>query len=182
MYAPLWNRDNRPLTGSDAFCVPSLRHFDTGAPYHPSCCTGETLLRTWRPFVQQTNHHRLDRFKGNDITHHCKTNLDVQLSALPMTTLRIVTTIHKLNEIQTGWYFQYEDGTTGEEDGSVASSWREFSWCGKTSEKAIEWDGDWRTLLPCFLYAEQILRKTIEGIGFVELEQFPLFPPIFSVS
>ncbi|KAK8817595.1 hypothetical protein WA538_004315, partial [Blastocystis sp. DL] len=34
-----------PLTGSDAFCVPSLRHFDTGAPYHPSCCTGETLLR-----------------------------------------------------------------------------------------------------------------------------------------
>ncbi|KAK8808263.1 hypothetical protein WA171_001484 [Blastocystis sp. BT1] len=35
-----------PLTGPDAFCVPSLRHFDTGSPYHPSCCTGEMLLRT----------------------------------------------------------------------------------------------------------------------------------------
>lgn len=42
-----WDYECRPLTGSDAFCVPSLRHFDTGAPYHPSCCMGETLLRTW---------------------------------------------------------------------------------------------------------------------------------------
>ena len=39
-----------------------------------------------------------------------------------MTTLRIVTTIHKLNEIQTGWYFQYEDGTTEGAGGSVSSS------------------------------------------------------------
>ena len=64
----------------------------------------------------------MDRFKGNDITHHCKTNLDVQLSALPMTTLRIVTTIHKLNEIQTGWYFQYEDGTTAGAGGEYERS------------------------------------------------------------
>ena len=38
----------------------------------------------------------------------------------------------------TEWCYQYEDGTTEEEDGSVSSSWREFSWCGKSSGKAID--------------------------------------------
>ncbi len=38
----------------------------------------------------------------------------------------------------TEWCYQYEDGTTEEEDGSVSSSWREFSWCGKSSGKATD--------------------------------------------
>ena len=40
LYSP-----HRCYCGKDAFTVPSLRHFDTGVAYHPSCCQGEVLLK-----------------------------------------------------------------------------------------------------------------------------------------
>lgn len=36
---------SRCYCGKDAFLLPTCRHFDTGAAFHPSCCHGELLLR-----------------------------------------------------------------------------------------------------------------------------------------